>query len=196
MRFLTGGILALALAASLAAAFGGRARAATNDPVLSGNSGNAGNPTLAEDATEVQYDGGGYPGVVFLAQADNTYRPSAANYPAALAGWTSTNPNITTGVYGYSERPGGFGVVGVASDTGVLARGAVTGVHGASFGAGPGVLAEGNGAAGTALQVQNGAIKVPQAPDSPVFQLNTPAGSGCYYIDSHSPKVILTPFCS
>jgi hypothetical protein len=116
VRLLKGGGVALALAASLAAAIGGaRARAATNDPVLLGNSSTTGNPNLAEDATEVQYDGGGSPGVVFLAQADNIFAPSDASYPAAVAGWTTTNPNITTGVYGFSGRPNGLGVVGVAS---------------------------------------------------------------------------------
>jgi hypothetical protein len=93
-------------------------KAATNDPTLLGNSGNGGTPNLAEDATEVQYDGAGAPGVVFLAQADNKWSPLAALYPAAVAGWTSTNANIPNGVYGYTERPAGNGVVGigVASD--------------------------------------------------------------------------------
>ena len=90
-RLLKSGLIVLTVAAGLAASLGGRAKAATNDPVLSGNSGNAGNPNLAEDATEVQYDGGGAPGVVFLAQADGTWSPSAAAYPAAIAGWTTTS---------------------------------------------------------------------------------------------------------
>jgi hypothetical protein len=114
-QLLGGGVVALVLAAALAAALGTeRARAATGDPVVGGHSGNTGNQNLAEDATEIRYDGGGNPGVVFLAQADGTFSPSASVYPAALAGWTSTNPNITTGVYGYSARPAGTGVVGVA----------------------------------------------------------------------------------
>jgi hypothetical protein len=89
------------------------AKANTGDGLAMGGSGNTGNPNLAEDATEVQYDGGGPPlGVVFLAQADNVWRPSDAGVPAALAGWTTTNPNIPAGVYGYSARPNGYGVVG------------------------------------------------------------------------------------
>jgi hypothetical protein len=116
-RLLKSGLIALTVAAGLAASVGGRAKAATNDPVLSGNSGNAGNPNLAEDATEVQYDGGGAPGVVFLAQADGSWSPSQAAYPAAVAGWTTTNPNITTGVYGYTEHDSGNGVVGVTVST-------------------------------------------------------------------------------
>jgi hypothetical protein len=173
MRFLTGGVLAGVLAVGLAAALGGRAKAATNDPILSGNSGNASNPTLAEDATEVQYDGGGAPGVVFLAQADNSFRPTAAAFPAALAGWTTINPNITTGVYGYSALPNGLGVVGVGN----------TGVFGASSGAGPGVLAAGSGASGTALQIQNGGIRVPQATASPVFQVTLNGGT-CTFVSN------------
>ena len=66
-------------------------------------------------------------------------------------------------------------MVDLASGTGVLGTG-VTGVHGVGF-AGPGVLAEGNGPTGTALQVQNGAIKVPAASASPVFQVVM--GPGC-----------------
>lgn len=88
------------------------AKAATNDPTLLGNSGNTVNPNLAEDATEVQFDGAAPPGVVFLAQADNKWSPGAAGFPAALAGWTSTNPNVPNGVYGYSEHPQGNAVVG------------------------------------------------------------------------------------
>jgi hypothetical protein len=96
---------------------GGRvAEAATNDPTLLGNSGNTSNPNLAEDATEVQFDGASSPGIVLLAQADNTYVPAAANapgeFPAALAGWTSARPDIANGVYGRTEVPGGIGVVG------------------------------------------------------------------------------------
>jgi hypothetical protein len=93
-------------------------KANTNDPTLLGNSGNGGSPNLAEDATEVQFDGAAAPGVVFLAQADSTWTPSAAGFPAAVAGWTTTNPDVPNGVYGYTARPGGNGVVGagVAAD--------------------------------------------------------------------------------
>ncbi len=124
--------LAGAVAGAVAAGLSGSkvAKAAgTNNPLLLGNSGNASDPNLAEDATEVQYDGAGPPlGVVFLAQADNKWTPSQAGFPAAVAGWTSTNANIPNGVYGYTERPDGSGVVGAA--VGPNSRG----VLGESFG--------------------------------------------------------------
>jgi hypothetical protein len=95
-------------------------KANDDDPLLLGHSGNPldpfPNPNLAEHATQVQYDGAGPPpGVVFLAQADNTYTPSQAGFPAAVAGWTSINPDIPNGVYGYTERPDGSGAVGAAA---------------------------------------------------------------------------------
>jgi hypothetical protein len=73
-------------------------------------------PNLAQDATEVQFNGAGSPGIVFLAQADGTRTPASANapgeFPAALAGWTSTRSDIANGIYGRSELAGGTGVVG------------------------------------------------------------------------------------
>jgi hypothetical protein len=113
LRKAAAGVTAV-VAGAIAVGVGGSrvAKAATNDPTLLGNSGNTANPNLAEDATEVQFDGAASPGVVFLAQADNTYAPAAAGFPAALAGWTSTNPNVPHGVYGYSEHPQGNAVVG------------------------------------------------------------------------------------
>ena len=110
--------LAGVVGGTLAAGIGGNRvvkAAMTNDPLLLGNSGNTANPNRAEDATEVQYNGAGPPlGVVFLAQADNKWMPAQSGFPAALAGWTSTNPDIPTGVYGYSEHATGMGIVGSA----------------------------------------------------------------------------------
>jgi hypothetical protein len=135
------GAIALVLSMGLAVAAGGTAEAQTGNPVLLGNSGTTGNQNVAEDTTEVQYDGSGAPGVVFLVQADNAHLPTSnLFFPAALGGWTSTNPSITTGVFGYTEHPEGNGVVGVTYATalnsaGVLGRadattGQVAGVFG------------------------------------------------------------------
>ena len=112
---LTGGV-----AAAVAAGIAGSTvvKATDGDPTTLGASSNSGGtPNLAEHATEVQFDGVDPPGVVLLSQADNTYQPLSTLFPAALAGWTSTNPNIPNGVYGYTEQPGagvvGWGNVGV-----------------------------------------------------------------------------------
>ncbi len=92
-------------------------KAADGDPTALGHSGNTANPNLAEHATEIQFDGASTPGVVLLAQADNKWQPLSTGFPAALAGWTSTNPDIPNGVYGYTEQPGagvvGWGAIGV-----------------------------------------------------------------------------------
>jgi hypothetical protein len=105
---------------------GGKVAKATSnadcDNLVLGKSGDGGNtcsppPNMAEHPTEVQYDGAANPtlGAVFLAQADSTWLPSNAGYPAALAGWTSTNADIPNGVYGYTQLPKGNGVVGAGA---------------------------------------------------------------------------------
>jgi hypothetical protein len=115
--------LAAVVGGGIAVAISGNkeAKAVTGDSVILGKSGDPSivgpPPNLAEDATEVQFDNTALsPGVVFLAQADNTYTPAAANapgeFPAALAGWTSARPDIANGVYGRTELTGGAGVVG------------------------------------------------------------------------------------
>src|SRR5262249_6679996 len=114
------GAIGLVLFMGLAVAAGGiaEAQAQTGNPVLLGNSGTTANQNLAEDTTEVQYDGSGVPGVVFLVQADNAHLPTSnLFFPAALGGWTSTNPSITTGEFGYTEHPEGNGVDGVTYAT-------------------------------------------------------------------------------
>ncbi len=124
-RLLKLAAISLAGAAAFVTGRQKEAKAATGDFTTLGGSGNTGDPNLAEDATEVQFDGPTIPGVIFLAQADSKYSPSGTAYASALAGWTSTNPDIMTGVYGYSERQDGNGVVGWARD-GTLANGTGT----------------------------------------------------------------------
>jgi hypothetical protein len=104
--------------------------AGTGDPLLLGQA----NET-ADRPTRADYTGTANDGVAFLFQAANATNGNptgeASQYDAALAGWVGDGSNLTTGVYGYSNRPGGNGVVGFseASDgIGVRARGARAGI--------------------------------------------------------------------
>ena len=56
----------------------------------------------------------------FVFQSGTTYANSDANFPAALAGWAGPSGTVATGVYGYSAKPSGFGVVGYASSSGAI----------------------------------------------------------------------------
>jgi len=69
--------------------------------------------TLADVPMEVEWNSSAAPGVVLLGQADGTWTPGAAAYPAAVAGWTTVNTNVPYGVYGYSVIPGGSAIVGL-----------------------------------------------------------------------------------
>jgi hypothetical protein len=83
----------------------------------------------------VLYDGpAGGGGVVLLAN-DSTYTAVAAGYPSALGGWagageTAGKGGVATGIYGYTDNGGGYGVVGVNSGS---VDGAGAGVAGLNY---------------------------------------------------------------
>ncbi len=133
-----------------------RVQAATGGNLILGHSGNDSNPNLAENATEIRFDGATGPGVVFLSQADTKWAPSAAGFPAALGGWTSTNTNVPNGVYGSTQIANGTGVVGNAagpSSTGVFGVGASFGVQGQAL-ASNGIGVQGEAFASNGIAVQ------------------------------------------
>jgi hypothetical protein len=94
------------------------ALAATGGNAILGASGNTSNANLADQATEFQYTGTASQGVGLLAQIGAVFTPSAAAYPAALAGWTTAS-HTPNGVYGWTNQPLGKGVVGVGPTAGV-----------------------------------------------------------------------------
>lgn len=109
---------------------GQRVAADTGDPLILGQTN-----VTADRPTRADYTGTEGDGVAFLFQAANATNGNppgtSSQYDAALAGWVGDGSNLSTGVYGYSNRPGGNGVVGFseASDgVGVRARGARAGI--------------------------------------------------------------------
>jgi len=106
-------------AVALAEVGAGPAAAADGDSIT------AGHTTNAESATVVNFDGSATaPGIVFLAN-DSSFGASDATFSAALGGFAATG-HVGCGVYGYSQIPGGNGVVGEIG--GGTASG--SGVHG------------------------------------------------------------------
>jgi hypothetical protein len=128
-----GGIVAATVTASPAGA-------ATGDNLVAGQS------TSAEATTEVLYDGAsGFGAPVFLAN-DSNYTPDRSDYSCALAGWAGYGDSagaggVANGVFGYTDNPDGYGVIGLGGAAGVYGSG----------GPGPGVWAAGT--AGPALKV-------------------------------------------
>jgi hypothetical protein len=149
-------VLGKALGAAAAGVVGGAALAdlaAQPAAASTGNSVTAGRTTTAEARTAVLYDGtSGFGGVVLLGN-DSTYDGGNAAFPAALGGWagagsTAGSGGVPTGIYGYTDNGGGYGVVGInssavgANGSGVLGMvndadvDGVTGINsGTNFGA-------------------------------------------------------------
>jgi hypothetical protein len=106
------------------------AAAADGQPLLMGQTN-----TATSRPTRGDYTGGDTAGVGFLFQAANDPNGNplgtTSQYPSALAGWAGVGTGLTTGVYGYTSRPGGNGVVGFADTSdgvGVRARGGKAGI--------------------------------------------------------------------
>ena len=91
---------------------------------------------VAASATRLNYTGAASTAAVVV-QSGTTYSATQSNRDAALAGWASSNGTLDTGVYGYSERGTGVGVVGwsdtVVQGIGVLGRGVATQSVGGQF---------------------------------------------------------------
>ena len=88
-------------------------------------------------------------GTVLLLGNDSNFVPADAAFPAATGGFASgtggTFAGVPNGVYGYTSRVGGSGVIGANDSTGAGVRGIGTqgtGVHGEAWGAGSGVRGE------------------------------------------------------
>jgi len=162
---------------------------------------------FAQGATGAEAAGAGT-GIYASATADGgTGVRGSANGAERICGPGCLLPSI--GVYGTSTHPSGIGVqggttVGISptSGTGVQGQSTIgTGVRGFSTSgvgvegrtisvSGVGVIARGSGASGTALQIQNGAIKVLGAgsgTSTPVFTQQATAGntSGNYTLIDH-----------
>jgi hypothetical protein len=138
MLKLLAGAGAGAVAATVIA--GQPAAAATGDPLVLGQVNETGDrPTRAD------YTGSEGDGIAFLFQAgagEGLKSGTGTTYDAALAGFVGAGSNVTTGVYGYSDRPGANGVVGFADSSdgiGVRARGGRAGllIMGGGFAAPP-----------------------------------------------------------
>jgi len=102
-------LLKIAGAAAVGAAGAGAlgavpAAAATGDPLILGHNIDASNSNVAENPTEISYDGPAGNKAIFLA-TDTFSGPAIAAFPSAVAGWGNTR----AGVYGYSTS--GYGVV-------------------------------------------------------------------------------------
>lgn len=94
-----------------------RAAAANGDPIAMGGTVTGTGFTRADHT-------GAAAGAAFLFQAGSTFTSTDGRHKAALNGWTSTTA-IPAGVYGWSDRPDGAGVVGRAigaDSAGVLAE--------------------------------------------------------------------------
>lgn len=144
------------------------AAAADGDPLTMGNSVDAqSRPTLAT------YTGNESAGVAFLFRGANSGEApdgSSSTYNAALGGWAVDGTNLTNGVYGYTNRPGGSGVVangGSSDGIGLRARGG----RAALLVMGAGLAAPPAGAAthepGEIQGDQNGDLWVCVAPGTP-----------------------------
>jgi hypothetical protein len=105
------------------------AAAATGDALMLGEA----NET-ADRPTRTDYTGADNDGIAFLFQAatgEGLKAGTGTSYDAALAGFVGAGSGLTTGVYGYSDRPGANGVVGFADSAdgiGVRARGGRAGI--------------------------------------------------------------------
>jgi hypothetical protein len=122
--------------------------AADGDSLLLGHSSNTLTANLAEHATEIRYDGTSTTeGMIFLVQVGATASfPRDANFPAALGGWSGSD-SYPNGIFAFTNRSGGYGVVGYTAGS----PGA--GVYGEAVGASIGVQgtsANSHGVVGTA----------------------------------------------
>jgi hypothetical protein len=150
-------MMAKALAAATAGVVGAVALAeASASPAAAadGDSITAGHITNAESATTVNFDGSATaPGIVFLAN-DTSYVASDATFSAALGGWAATG-HVGNGVYGYSQIPGGTGVVGEIGG----GTSAGSGVHGVAHDPNT-VAVQAENSRGTAVQAVGGSLGV------------------------------------
>jgi hypothetical protein len=62
--------------------------------------------------TRANYIGADDTGVAFLFQGGSEEGGDQSVYSAALAGWARGSTNLVNGVYGYTSRPGGSGLIG------------------------------------------------------------------------------------
>ena len=88
------------------------AAALAGDPILIGAVTNT-----STAYTRADYTGTGT-GAAFLIQSGNDFTNAVSNYPAALAAWATASGPATYGVYGWTAKPNGAGIVGRGS-TGV-----------------------------------------------------------------------------
>src|SRR5215831_19171921 len=97
-------------AAALVDATARPAAAATGSSIL------AGEPTTAEAATTVQYDGSAGEGVILLANdKGNGSVATDSAFPAALAGWAGST--VSNGIYGFTAAAAGHAIVGRHAST-------------------------------------------------------------------------------
>jgi hypothetical protein len=129
-------------ASALVDAGAGPAAAADGDSMI------AGAVTRAESLTELKFDGGGSPVMIFLVNDTDT-SATASSHPAVLGGWAGgLTPN---GIYGFSSVEAADGVVGQI-DPG---NSSGNGLHGIA--SGPGTIAIlGENSSGTAISGSGG----------------------------------------
>lgn len=115
-------MLGFAIGAGTAAALVSGEQVAADDLEL-------GASKVTTERTGASYIGAADAGVGFMFQSGNNFTVLLARHPAALAGWTS-RAEQPSGVFGYTDQPDGYGVVGV--DEAKTTRGSHAGVFGES----------------------------------------------------------------